>query len=80
MAHNANCMMKRTDVLIFKTSIQTPLEVRFLAPTLDNHQGVSAWSVDLEDWEKILRIESDGINPDEVKSILDNINIRCKQL
>lgn len=80
MSHNVKQPETVTEVLVFKTSIQTPVEVQFLSNILDNQDGISSWSIDLDDWEKVLRIESEGISPDEVKSILSSINIRCKQL
>jgi hypothetical protein len=80
MVHQGKQPETATDILVFKTSIQTSLEVQFLASVLNNQDGISSWSVDLDDWEKILRIESVGISPDEVESILDNYNIRCKQI
>lgn len=67
-------------ILVFKTSIQTPVEVQFLASILDNQNGISSWSVDLDDWENILRVESEGLHPDQIISILESKNIRCKLL
>jgi len=80
MVHNEEKSAMATEILIFKTSIQTPLEVRFLSTVLDKHNGISSWSVDLDDWEKILRIESTGITNGEVISLLTGLNIRCKHI
>jgi len=80
MRHNVKHPDLKPGILIFKTSIQTQLEVKFLASILDLENGISSWSVDLDDWEKILRIESNGITPDKVESILSSLNIQFKQL
>ncbi len=80
MDHKVKLTESVTDILVFKTSIQTTVEVQFLKSILDNQEGILSWSVDLDDWEKILRIESEGINPDQIVSTLEDENIRCKQL
>jgi hypothetical protein len=80
MEQNTSKPELETAIYIFKTSIQTQLEVQFLAMFLDQERRISSWNVDLDDWEKILRVESVGISPGEVKKILTNLNIQCKQL
>ncbi|MCC5941880.1 MAG: hypothetical protein JJU37_10095 [Balneolaceae bacterium] len=80
MNHIVNQPESTTHILVFKTSIQTPVEVQFLASLLDKQNGIASWSVELDDWEKILRIESGGISPDEVIAILERINIQCKPI
>jgi hypothetical protein len=42
MNHNVKQPETATDILVFKTSIQTPVEVQFLASVLDNKDGISS--------------------------------------
>ena len=38
------------------------------------------WNVDMEDWEKVLRIECQGITPTEISKALRAINIYAQEL
>lgn len=68
------------EILVFKTSLQTPVEIRLLSVVLENIPGIEEWSVDPDDWEKILRITSRGITAGEVTSLLGNIGIHSREL
>jgi tRNA(Ser,Leu) C12 N-acetylase TAN1 len=72
--------MTTGNIFVFKTSLQSQTEVQLLSLVFDNLGGITCWNVDLDDWEKILRIESAGISPIEIISILKNYSITCKQL
>lgn len=71
---------KDSDILVFKTSLQTAVEVQFIAGILDSIENVIEWSVDLDDWEKVLRIKSDGVTPREIMDKLNKAGIKCKKL
>lgn len=45
-----------SQILIFCTSLQSVEDVRKIAPVLDAFPGISSWSVDLEDCDKVLRL------------------------
>jgi hypothetical protein len=44
-------------ILVFKTSLNHQKHVQMISPILNSHPQVINWSVDLDDWERILRIE-----------------------
>lgn len=44
-------------LLIFKTNVQCRADVELLQPYLDLQVGCSCWHFDLEDCDKILRVE-----------------------
>lgn len=67
-------------ILVFKTSLQTPVEIRLLSGVLDNIPGIEEWSVDLDDLEKVLRIFSRGIKASEVIDLLQKEGIQSKIL
>lgn len=54
--------VSETECLVFSTSLQTPEDVRRISGLMNHLPGITDWSVDLEDWEKVLRIE--GVNLD----------------
>ena len=46
------------NILVFKTSLQNRKDIHQIAPALNNNPLIIRWSVDIEDWERILRIEA----------------------
>lgn len=55
---------------VFRTSIQSREEVNKISDKMNNTPGIHEWSVDLDDWEKVLRVECSGITPDKIVKIL----------
>lgn len=56
--------------LVFRTNLQTHEDVESISATLNSIKGIIDWSVDLEDWEKVLRIEVVNINAQQIISFL----------
>ncbi|REL32922.1 hypothetical protein DYD21_13980 [Rhodohalobacter sp. SW132] len=52
--------------LIFRTSLQNRDDVEKISTTLDNLEGLSDWHVDLDDWEKVLRIVCTGLSAESI--------------
>ena len=50
-------------VLVFRTALKSRGDVNRVAPLLDQIAGRGRWHVDLEDWEKVLRIETSHVQP-----------------
>ncbi len=46
-------------IFVFKTSVKTKLQIRKLKPHIDNLLPNAKWNSDLEDIDKILRIDSE---------------------
>lgn len=67
------------EVLVFKTNIQNQRMAEFLQPVLDNPSIIS-WSVDTEDCDNVLRVESIGITESEIISQTKAIGIVCEML
>ncbi|MEP1093711.1 MAG: hypothetical protein ABJG78_01300 [Cyclobacteriaceae bacterium] len=44
------------DVLILSTSIATMYDVNRVSWYFDGHEKILKWSIDLQDWEKVLKI------------------------
>jgi hypothetical protein len=68
------------EIMVFKTSLTSPVEIKLLSGILDNHPCIVEWNIDLDDWEKILKIKSRGIEANEVKSILGNLGILSHEI
>ena len=70
----------KRDILIFRTSITTELEIERIKILFTQYSQIHKWNVDFEDWEKELRIESHGITETDVINILQTINIYISEL
>lgn len=69
------------NVLVFKTNIQNRRMADCLEPVFSCVPVISEWSVDTEDCDKILRIETNGILSEEaIIDLVTNIGIACEAL
>jgi hypothetical protein len=64
-------------VWIFKTSVSTETQVEALASDLDISIGNVKWNFDLQDCDRILRIEANRLNSEKVISILQSRGYEC---
>jgi len=67
-------------IFVFKTSVKTKMQIKKLKPHIDTTLPNAKWNFDLEDIDKILRIDS-GENI--VLIIIDLLNIHsysCEEL
>ncbi|GLR18216.1 hypothetical protein GCM10007940_28310 [Portibacter lacus] len=65
---------------VFKTSVQTAEDIKKLKPKLDKLSPNLKWNFDLEDCDKILRIEDFNISPISIIDLLVELNFECKEL
>ena len=61
-------------ILIFRTSVKNVRDIKHIAALF------TLWNVDMENWEKVLRIECQGITPTEISKALRAINIYAQEL
>ncbi len=69
-----------SSILIFRTSIKGKKDVKRVASVLNSYSQITRWNVDLEDWEKVLRIESIDVCSEEISKALAEIGIYIKEL
>ena len=53
-------------ILIFRTSVKNVRDIKHIAALFTLCPQIYKWNVDMEDWEKVLRIECQGITPTEI--------------
>lgn len=69
------------DVLVFKTSVNSPDQVNALRPLLDlTLAGHGQWNFDLDDIDRILRVESEHIVRERIKALLAGSGHVCVEL
>lgn len=64
-------------ISIFKTSIGSKEELRWIAPFLNASAIDIRWTVDVEDCDKILRVESGEDRADQIALILSSHGFLC---
>lgn len=75
-----NLLKQKTVCLVFRTNLQNAEEVKRISETMDSLPGIVDWSVDLEDWEKVLRVEGTGIQKQTVLKTLQNLGVDIREL
>jgi len=68
------------EILVFKTNIRYKKQVSAVTGHMNNIDGVIRWNVDLNDSDKILRVEARGVSPGVVEHILLQAGYVCKEL
>ena len=68
------------NILIFRTYIKKEQEIKRIEKLFIHFPQIHIWNVDFEDWEKILRIECQGITPATVSDALRTIDICATEL
>ena len=72
--------MNCDDILIFRTSITKKQDIKRMAILFAQYPQIYKWSVDFEDWEKVLRIDSQDITADSIIDALWTIGIIASEL
>jgi len=68
------------EVLVFKTSVESPQHVKVLKPWLDSVAGHGRWNFALDDCDKILRIASGKLTPQVAIRLLNEKGYECSEL
>lgn len=72
--------MERDEILIFSTSVVTKQDIERMETLFAQYPHIYKRSVDFEDWEKVLRIESQDITADNIIDALWTIGIIASEL
>ncbi|HMC86873.1 MAG TPA: hypothetical protein VKI61_15200 [Chitinophagaceae bacterium] len=68
------------EILVFKTDLRNRKRVCSMAPHLEKMKGIIKWNVDLQDVDKVLRIESASISAGAIEKILQQNGYYCEEL
>ncbi|MBL4650127.1 MAG: heavy-metal-associated domain-containing protein [Aureispira sp.] len=64
----------------FKTNINCNNCIQKVTPTLDTIEGIQNWSVDTDDAQKILTVETDTATAEEIITGIQNIGFDITKL
>jgi uncharacterized protein YtpQ (UPF0354 family) len=67
-------------IFIFKTSVKTKMQIKKLKPHIDKRLPKAKWNFDLEDTDKILRIDSEENIVLEITGLLNIHEFYCEEL
>ena len=68
------------EILVFKTSVQNHDSVNQLAPLLNGLAGCGKWNFALDDCDRILRIVSASVQPQQAIQLLSFQGFSCEEL
>ena len=67
-------------IFVFKTSVKTKIQVKKLKPHIDKILPNAKWNFDLEDCDKILRIDSEENIVLKITGLLNRHKFYCEEL
>jgi hypothetical protein len=67
-------------IYVFKTSVKTKLQVKKLKPHINKILPKAKWNFDLEDCDKILRIDSEENIGMKITGLLNMHKFNCEEL
>lgn len=67
-------------ILVFKTNIRYKKQVNAVTKHMNTIDGIVRWNVDLDDRDKILRIETNSLSPRVIENTLLQAGYSCEEL
>lgn len=68
------------DIFIFRTSIHTLDDRANVAQVFAGLPGISRWTVDLEDCDRVLRVVCTGVAPSRIEHGVRSLGYECEEL
>lgn len=69
-----------THILVFSTNINTEADKLCVLELLSAQSAIEDWSVDMDDIDRVLRVVSHELSPDDVIRLLNRIGYQCREL
>ena len=67
-------------ILLFKTNISSEKDKLMVQPVLDSHNSIKHWTVDLNDCDFVLRVESESLDHQQVIHLINDHGFECCEL
>ena len=68
-------------LLIFRTDIENKNNVKTLKPLFNDHSSIINWSIDLEDVDKVLKVEAiENLNEKDIANLVSLNGFSCESL
>lgn len=69
-----------SDVLVFKTNIFMDRDIQRVSDIMRGDTRILRWTIDKDDCDNVLRIESEQITPIEIKILINAAGYYCEEL
>lgn len=67
-------------VLVFKTNLTSSADLVQIAPLMESDTRIKKWNVDVDDRDKVLRIESGDMETRDVIKMVERAGYQCEEL
>jgi len=68
-------------LLIFRTDIESKKSVKAIRSLFNDHSNIINWSIDLEDVDKVLRVEAiESLNENDISKLIGLNGFSCEPL
>ena len=71
---------KNVNLSIMRSNIRTRRDVEIVNQVFSKINAIRNWSVDLDDWEKVLKVESFILSANNIAVILERFGYDCSEL
>jgi len=68
------------EVLVFKTNVRNKKHINKVAPALEQFRDINRWNFDLQDKDKILRVEAAELSAKAIENSLKQAGYYCEEL
>ena len=68
------------NILIYKTNINTIEQLKTIDSILSSKKEIKKWNIDIDDCDKVLRIESTSVEIETTIAQLKTNNVYCEEL
>lgn len=68
------------NILVFATNIKTENDKQTISKILNENPEIKQWSLDQEDVDCVLRIETDTSSEEQIIDLLGDLNFECSAL
>lgn len=67
-------------IFVFKTNIKNDFQKEMVAPVINQIKGINRWSFDLEDKNKVLKIEGHGLKSEQIEAMISKAGFECETM
>lgn len=73
--------VRNQNILILRTNIDKKKKIKMIKPIFNHHPNIIDWSIDIEDIDKVLRIETNGnISENDISEVLKTVGLFAENL
>lgn len=67
-------------IVVYKTNLKNEYQKEMITPVIEQIKGITRWSIDFEDKDKVLRIEGHGLKSKQIEADIIKAGFECEIL